>query len=54
MIFETYDHQRSLLTWEHPIIEVPKHISIKAYRKVNKFSSEYVDIGGYNYLSMWT
>jgi len=49
MTIETCDHQRSLLPSEHPIIEVSKHISIMAYRKVNKFPSKYVDIEAYDY-----
>ena len=49
---ETCDHQRSMLTYEHPIKKVSKQMRIKAYKKVNKLSSKHVDIEAYNYQSM--
>ena len=33
-------------------MEVSKHMSIKAYRKVNKFPSKHVEIAAYDYQSM--
>ena len=44
--------QRSMLTKEHPIIKVSKHMSIKAYRQMDMFSSKHVDIGACDYHSM--
>jgi len=41
-----------MLTLEHPIMEVSKHMSTKAYRKVTKFPSKHVDIRAYDYQSM--
>ena len=52
-----YDHRNMSSSKKYvnvgaPIIEVSKHMSIKEYRHLDKFSSKLVDIGAYNYQRM--